>query len=74
MSILSDEFAKAASEAGLRARQRALDAGHAVVFRDDLGRYVKEMPDGWLFEIRFDPAAPPESHVVVIGELSKALA
>ena len=69
-SILSDEFALAAAAAGFRARQKALAAGHSVVFVDDLGRYVEEMPDGRKFEIRLVPGAPRESHVVVLGELT----
>ena len=69
INIHSEEFAQAAAEAGLRARRSALTAGHAVVFVDKLGRYVQEMPDGRLFEIRFIPGAPRESHIEVLGEL-----
>lgn len=69
-NILSEEFAKAAAAAGLRARQSALAAGHPVVFVDDFGRYVKELPDGRLLEIRLQPGTPRESHVLVLGELS----
>lgn len=74
LNIFSDEFAAAAAMAGLTARQEALAAGHAVVFRDELGRYVREMPDGRLFEIRFLPGQPRESHIEVLGELSTAAA
>lgn len=59
----------AAAAAGLRARKSALAAGHPVVFMDSFGRYVKELPDGRLLEIRFQPGAPRESHVLVLGEL-----
>ena len=69
LSILSDEFAAAA---GLRARNTALAAGHSVVFVDDLGRYVEEFPDGRMFEVRFQPGAPRESHLSIVREL-KAL-
>jgi hypothetical protein len=44
--ILTDEFAAAAASAGLKARKHALAAGHSVIFVDDRGRYVEEMPDG----------------------------
>src|ERR1700688_1607357 len=43
--ILTEEFAQAAAIAGLRARQNALTSGHPVVFVDDCGRYVEELPD-----------------------------
>ena len=70
LNIYSDEFAHAVAMAGLHARQEALAAGHEVVFRDESGRYVREMPDGRLFEIRFLPGQPRESHIVVLRELS----
>ena len=68
-NILSDEFAQAAALAGLQARQAALAAGHPVVFVDDVGRYIQELPDGRRFEIRLQPGVPRESHLHVIGEL-----
>ena len=71
IDILSDEFAQAAAAAGLRARQTALAAGHSVIFVDELGRYVQELPDGRLFEVRLLPGEPRESHVQILGELSK---
>jgi hypothetical protein len=67
--ILSDEFAEAAAQAGRRARDEALAAGFPVVFRDSAGRYVQELPDGRLFEVRFDPTAPRESHMKIVREL-----
>jgi hypothetical protein len=44
-SILTDDFAQAASQTGLRARQAAFAAGHAVVFVDAVGRCVEEWPE-----------------------------
>ena len=73
-SILTDEFAQAASQAGWRARQAALAAGHPVVFVDAAGRYVEEWPNGKRFEIRLDPARPRESHRIVLRELASAAA
>ena len=69
-SILTDDFAQAASQAGLRARQAAFAAGHAVVFVDAAGRCVEEWPNGRRFEIRLDPSQPRESHRVVLRELA----
>ena len=69
-SILTDEFAQAASQAGLRARQTALAAGHPVVFVDAAGRCVEEWPNGKRFEIRLDPSHPRESHRIVLRELA----
>jgi hypothetical protein len=46
IDILSEEFAQHAAVAGLRARQRALAAGHSVVFIDESGGYIEELPDG----------------------------
>jgi hypothetical protein len=67
--ILTAEFAERAALAGLRARQKALAQGHPVVFRDDLGRYIEEFPDGRRLEVRFVPGIPRESHLKVVGEL-----
>ncbi|MEO8657230.1 MAG: MmgE/PrpD family protein [Bryobacteraceae bacterium] len=69
ISILPDEFEEAAAMAGLRARQNALAAGHSVVFVDESGRYVQELPDGRRFEIRLQAGNPQVSHVVVLREL-----
>ena len=70
VNILSEEFAQAAALAGLRARQNALAAGHPVVFVDELGRYVEELPDGTKLEVRLRPGTPRESHLEILGELS----
>jgi len=67
--ILTEEFAQAAADAGLRARRDALASGHAVVFLDDCGRYVQELPDGKRFEIRLWPGKPRESHLQIVGEI-----
>ena len=69
-SILTDDFAQAASQAGWRARQAALLAGHPVVFIDAAGRCVEEWPNGEIFEIRLDPTQPRESHRIVLRELA----
>lgn len=71
IDILSDAFSAAAAAAGRKAREDALAAGHAVVFRDQQGRYVKEMPDGRLFEIRFHPDRTGDAHAEVIRELER---
>ena len=67
--ILTEEFARAAAVAGLRAREKALADGHPVVFIDDFGRYVEELPDGRRLEIRLQPGIPRESHLHILGEL-----
>ena len=71
--ILTEEFAQAAVTAGLRARQNALAAGHAVVFVDDCGRYVEELPDGTRLEVRFRPGKPREFHIEVLGQIASAV-
>jgi hypothetical protein len=69
IDILSDEFAQAAVQAGLRARTDALTAGKVVVYIDDLDRYVEELPDGRRFEVRLQPENPRDSHIHVLREL-----
>ena len=69
-SILTSDFFEAASNAGWRARQAALAAGHPVVFVDAAGRCVEERPNGKCFEIRLDPTQPRESHRIVLRELA----
>lgn len=69
-SILTDDFARAASQAGQCARQAALVAGHPVVFVDTTGRCVEEWPNGKRFEIFLDPAQPRASHRIVLRELA----
>jgi hypothetical protein len=70
VKILTEEFEQAAAAAGLRARRNALAAGHPVIFVDDLGRYVEELPDGTRLEIRLQPGIPRESHLQILGEIS----
>ena len=70
LSILSDEFAEAAAQAGRQARQAALAAGHSVVSIDKAGRFVEERPDGKLFEVWLDPSQPRETHCVVLREIT----
>jgi len=70
VNIFSEEFAQAAANAGLRARQDALAAGHPVVFVDECGRYVQEFPGGRRFEIRLQSGAPRDSHIQVVREIT----
>lgn len=70
VEILSEDFARAATAAGLRARRKALSSGHPVVFVDHIGRYIEELPDGRRLEIRLEAGKPRESHVLVLGELT----
>ncbi len=72
LGILTDEFAAVAASAGLSARERALAAGHSVVFKDPKGRYVEEKPNGRRYEVRFNPGAPRESHLTILRELEPA--
>jgi hypothetical protein len=69
-SILTDDFARAASQAGLRARKAALVAGHPVVFVDAAKRCVEEWPDGKRFEVRLDHSQPRQTHKVILRELT----
>lgn len=69
-SILTDDFAQAASQAGLQARQLAFAAGHPVTFVDEVGRCIEEWPNGKRFEIRLDSSQPRESHRVILRELT----
>ena len=68
-SILSDDFADAAASAGQRAREAALAEGHPVVFVDDSGRYIQELPDGTKLEVHFKAGLPREAHLEVVREL-----
>lgn len=69
INILGDDFARAAAQAGLRARIDALAAGKAVVYINDRDQYVEELPDGRRFEIRLQPETPRGSHICVLREL-----
>ena len=69
INILGDDFARAAAQAGLRARTDALTAGKMVVYIDDLDRYVEELPDGRRFEVRLEPETPRDSHICILREL-----
>jgi len=73
-SVLTAEFAEAAAEAGRRARNEALPAGHALVFVDTSGRQVLERPDGRLFEVRLDPTQPRETHCTIVRKLTSEAA
>ena len=73
-SILTDDFALAAAQAGLHARQAAFTAGHPVVFVDAAGRCIEEWPDGRCFEIGLDPSQPRESHRVILREMTSTAA
>lgn len=69
-SILTEDFAQAAATAGRLARLDALASGYPVVFRDERGRYVEELPDGRRFEVRLDASRPRESHRIVLREIA----
>ena len=69
INILGDDFARAAAQAGLRARIDALTAGKVVVYIDDLDRYVEELPDGRRFEVQLHPETPRDSHIRILREL-----
>ena len=73
-SILTDDFDEVFAAACRNARASALAEGHAVVFAGPDGRYLKEFPDGRVFEIRFDPKATGEAHCVLLGEVSPVAA
>lgn len=70
LSVLTDEFAQVVENACLKARSAALQAGHAIVYRDPDGRYVAEYPGGKRFEVRFDSTRPRVSHLTVLREIS----
>jgi hypothetical protein len=70
VSVLTDEFMHAVVDACAKARSTALQMGHPVVYRDSGGDYVAEYPEGRRFKVRFDPAGPRESHLVVLREIS----
>jgi hypothetical protein len=65
----SDEFHKAAWEAGHRAYLETLAAGLPVTVLDGEGRNVLEYPDGRKFEIRWIPGAPAGQNYEIIREL-----
>jgi hypothetical protein len=69
--LFSDEFARAVAQVGLRAREEALAAGHPVVYLDDAGRYVQEIPGGRRFEVRLLAGHPRESHLTIVRELTE---
>jgi len=70
VNILGDDFAQAAAQAGLRARLQALTAGEVIVYIDEMGRYVEELPDGRRFEVRLQPGTPRNSHIHILRELA----
>ena len=68
--VLDDQLVARVTEACSNARIAALQAGHYVVYRDSAGHYIKETPEGRLYEIRFDSTLPRESHIIVLRELT----
>jgi len=72
--LVANELDQAAAKASWNARQAALAAGHAVVFVAEDGRYLKELPDGRLFEVRLDPTKTGEAHCVVLREVAPTAA
>lgn len=65
-----DQFAEDCAEASREARRETLEAGLSVVFLDDEGRCLEELPDGRIFEVRLDPTLPRESCVVRLREVT----
>jgi hypothetical protein len=68
--LFSDEFARAVAQVGC-GLQAALAAGHPVVYLDDAGRYVQEIPGGRRFEVRLLAGHPRESHLTIVRELTE---
>ena len=60
--IFSDEFMETVVAATKRAREYALVAGRPITYQDPSGCYVREMPDGRRFEIRFRPESAGSHH------------
>jgi len=74
MRVLTDEFMDTVVGACAKARSKALQMGHPVVYRDGGGEYEAEYPDGSRFEVRFDPTRPRDSHVVILREIPSNIA
>jgi len=72
--IFSDEFMEEIQDAARCARQEALDNGHPVVFRDEAGRIVQEMPGGRLYEMCRASSDPKETKLEIVRELPRAAA
>ena len=72
MEFLSKEFHDAAVAAIADAVEETLRAGVPVFYSDGAGGYIKEMPDGRKFQIRFIPHAPGECNYEVVRELQSA--
>ena len=70
IDLFSPEFAERLKEVGRKARRDALAEGHPVVYRDQCGCYVQELPDGRKFEIRCHPGAPRDQHVEPVREIA----
>jgi len=67
-----DEVTVAFQAAVAEARASALAAGVPIFYRDSAtGLEVMEQPGGRIFEIRFIPGAPRESHYEVLRELGR---
>ncbi len=65
----SDEFNRAAYEAGHKAFLETLAAGRPVFYLDSEGLNVMEQPDGRRFEIRWVPRKPDGSLYEIVREL-----
>jgi hypothetical protein len=67
-----DRFDFAVKAAVAQARNEALGAGIPLFYRDSSsGLDVMQQPDGRVFEIRFIPGAPRDSHYEVLRELGR---
>jgi hypothetical protein len=70
--LFSEQFDRTVKSAVALARKETLAAGVPLFYRDsETGIDVMEQPDGRIFEIRFIPGAPRESHYQVLRELSR---
>jgi hypothetical protein len=70
--LFDDTFDRTVKAAVAQARKETLAAGVPLFYHDSVSdRDVMERPDGRIFEIRFIPGAPRESHYEVLRELGR---
>ena len=71
-SIFNKQFHDTMVSAMVDAREATLRAGVPVFYGDGSGGYVKEMPDGRKFQIRFISPASGESNYEIVREIRSA--